>query len=50
MNEPGLQSALHAAGPVAQSIAGVTQTLVIGGSAIFLLVMGLLALSLRRQR
>ncbi len=43
------QSALHPAGPVAESIFGVTGVLVLGAAAIFLLVMALLWIGLRRH-
>lgn len=44
------QSALHAAGPAAASALDVTMVLVLGAAAIFLGVMLLLALSLRRRQ
>jgi len=46
---PVRQSALHPAGPMAESIFDVTLVLTLGASVIFLGVMGLLVLALRRR-
>ncbi len=48
MNGIASQSALHAAGPVAETVLGVTGVLVIGGSLLFIGVMALLAVAVRR--
>ena len=48
-NGPAPQSALHPGGPVADTLLGVTGVLVIGASVIFLGVMALLAVALRRR-
>ncbi|MBT2303380.1 c-type cytochrome [Variovorax paradoxus] len=49
MSGTASQSALHAAGPVAETLLGVSTVLVLGATLIFVAVMALLALAVRRR-
>jgi cytochrome c oxidase subunit 2 len=49
MNGTASQSVLHAAGPVAETLLGVSTVLVLGATLIFVAVMALLVLAVRRR-